>query len=83
VKRELKTFDNPRNVRRLLFGFFAVLVILLGLDFFIHKHADFTWESFPNFFAAYGFVSYVFLIFIARIFRRFVKRDETYYEDSK
>ena len=78
--RELTVFDDPKNVKRLLVVFFASLVVLLIVDFFIHKHADFHWEGAPNFFAAYGFVSCVFLIFIARLLRPLIKRDEDYYE---
>jgi hypothetical protein len=78
--RELKIFDNPRNVKRLLFGFYCALAALLIADWFIHKHAEFSWEEYPQFFAVYGFVSCVGLIFIAKLLRLFVKRDEDYYE---
>ena len=80
VKRELKIFDNPKNVKRLLTIFYISLVVLLVVDFFIHKHADFPWEEAPNFFAVYGYVSCVLLIFIAKLMRIFIKRDEKYYE---
>ncbi len=80
MKKELKTFDDPKNVKILLRIFYASLVVLLIVDLFIHKHADFPWEDAPNFFAAYGFVSCVLLIFIAKILRRFIKKDETYYD---
>ena len=56
MKRELKIFDNPKNVKRLLTIFYISLVVLLVVDFFIHKHADFSWEEAPNFFAVYGYV---------------------------
>lgn len=80
MKKELKLFDNPRNVKRLLIGFYICLVVLLAIDPFVHKHAAFGWESAPGFFAAYGFVSCVALIFVAKVLRVFIKRDETYYE---
>lgn len=82
--KELKVFDNPQNVKRLLFGFYVFLVVLLVIDIvlslLIHRHADFAWEEVPNFFAAYGFISCVLLIFIAKALRLFVKRDEDYYD---
>ena len=80
MKRELKIFDKPKNVKRFLFIFYLSLVVLLIIDFFIHKHAEFPWEEAPDFFAVYGFVSCVLLIFIAKALRLFVKRDEDYYE---
>jgi len=78
--KELKIFDKPENVKRLLRIFYASLVALLIADFFIHKHAEFPWEDAPNFFAAYGFVSCVLLIFIAKILRIFIKKGEKYYD---
>jgi hypothetical protein len=80
MKKELKIFDKPENVKRLLYIFYASLVVLLIADFFIHKHADFPWEGAPEFFAVYGFVSCVALIFIAKILRKIVKRKENYYD---
>ncbi len=80
MKKELKIFDKPENVKRLLGIFYASLVVLLIVDFFIHKHSEFPWEDAPNFFAAYGFVSCVLLIFIAKILRIFIKKRETYYD---
>jgi len=80
MKKELKIFDKPKNVKRFLGIFYVSLLILLVLDFFIHKHAEFPWEGAVNFFAVYGFLSCVLLIFIAKILRIFVKRDEDYYD---
>jgi hypothetical protein len=78
--KELKIFDNPKNVKRLLAFFYISLVVLIGVEFLIHKHADFPWENAPAFYAVYGFVSCVALIFIAKAMRLFLKRREDYYE---
>lgn len=80
MKRELKIFDHPRNVKRLLLFFYLSLAILLIVDFFIHKHAEFPWEGAPDFYAVYGYISCVLLIFIAKVLRIFVKRDENHYD---
>ena len=80
MKKELTIFDNPKNVKIFLRIFYIVLVVLIVIDFFIHKHADFPWEGMPQFFATYGFVSCVALIFIAKILRRFIKKDENHYD---
>ena len=80
MKKELKIFDKPENVKRFLFAFYVSLVVLIIIDFFIHKHAEFPWEDSPNFFAVYGFVSCVLLIFIAKLLRMFIKREENYYD---
>ena len=80
MKKELKIFDKPKNVKRLLGSFYVSLLILLIIDFFINKHAEFPWEGATDFFAVYGFISCVLLIFVAKILRHFVKRGENYYE---
>jgi len=80
MKKELKVFDKQENVKRFLGIFYISLVILLIIDLFIHKHTEFPWENAPNFFAVYGFVSCVLLIFIAKILRLFIKKNEDYYD---
>lgn len=80
MKKELTIFDNPKNVKRFLWCFYGSLIALLVIDPFIHKHGYFPWEDAPEFFAAYGFVSCVLLIFIAKLLRLLVKRDEDYYD---
>lgn len=80
MKKELKIFDKPQNIKRFLYLFFASLAVLLIIDIFIHKHAEFPWEGALDFFAAYGFISCVLLIFIAKILRLIIKRDEHYYD---
>ena len=80
MKKELTLFDKPRNVRRLLRLFYGMLAVLLVLDLFIEKHADFPWEGHADFFAGFGFVSCTLVILIAKLLRVFVKRREDYYE---
>ncbi len=74
-------FDNPRNVKILLGCFYASLVVLLLIEFLLHKHPHFGWEAWPEFFAVYGFVACVVLVIVAKYFLRpLVKRDEDYYD---
>ena len=79
--RELKLFDKPKNVTRLSGHILSFTRWpCWSSDFFIHKHGEFPWEGYPEFFAVYGFVSCVALIFIAKVLRLFIKRDENYYD---
>ncbi len=74
-------FDNPRNVKILLGCFYVSLVVLLLIEFLLHKHPHFGWEAWPEFFAVYGFVACVVLVIVAKYFLRpLVKRDEDYYD---
>ena len=74
-------FDKPRNVTRLLGCFFSSLVVLLIIEFFVHKHPHFPWEGWLEFYAVYGFVACVVLVLAAKyILRPIMKRREDYYD---
>ena len=74
-------FDNPRNVKRVLYGLFGSLVLLLALEPFVHKHSYFAWEAGFGFYAIYGFVACVLLVLIAKKLRNVVMRKEDYYDE--
>ncbi len=81
--KELKIFDNPKNVKNFRTGFYIVCVLLLLPDLFIHKHGDYSWEEWPAFHAAFGFVACVVLVLVAKyILRPLVMRKEDYYDDK-
>jgi hypothetical protein len=74
-------FDKPENIKKVLRGFFGVLIVLLVIDFFIPKHPHFLWEEWPEFYATFGLVACVFLVLAAKyILRPLVKRKEDYYD---
>ena len=80
-KEKKYLFDNPRNVKRLLRYFYASLLILLIIEFFVHKHPHFSWEGWLEFYAVYGFVACVVLVVAAKyILRPLMKRREDYYD---
>jgi hypothetical protein len=74
-------FDNPKNIRLVLYGLFASLLLLLALEPLVDKHPYFPWEEWPGFYAIFGFVACVLLVLAAKyILRPLVKRDEDYYD---
>ena len=79
MNRNTKTgwFDKPEHFRLFLRLFFAALGMLLIADLFIDKHAEFPWEETPCFFAAYGYISCVVLVLVAKVLRRLIRKDET------
>lgn len=75
-------FDNPRNVRRVIYGICAACVISLVSQFFIHIHTEHPWEHLFGFHALYGFLSFVVLVMLAKeVLRRIVMRKEDYYDE--
>ena len=79
-KQKQYLFDNPRNVNRLLRGFYLICGVLFILDFVLHRHVIHGWENFPAFYAIFGFVACVLLVLIAKEMRKVVMRKEDYYD---
>ena len=79
--QRIHLFDNPRNVARLLKGFYGICVILVIADFIIHRHTTMGWEKIPAFYAIYGFVACVVLVVLAKLMRKVVMRKENYYDE--
>lgn len=83
VNKEKKhIFDNPRNVKRLLWALYSVSGLLFLADFFIDRRTnyDHPWEIVPGFHAIYGFVACVALVLIATQLRKLLMRGEDYYD---
>lgn len=74
-------FDNPRNVKRVLFGLYAVCTTLLLADVVYHRHVVTPAEEIFGFYAVYGFVACVLLVLIAKEMRKLLMRKEDYYDD--
>ena len=78
-------FDRPRNIHRLIWIFFALCVLLLGVDLLFHRHLNFAEGVFPvegwfGFYAIYGFVACVLLVLTATQLRKVLMRREDYYD---
>ena len=74
-------FDKPENIKRVLYVFYTLCVILVLADFVIHRHVILVWENIPAFYAIYGFVACVSLVVVAKLIRKVVMRKEDYYND--
>jgi hypothetical protein len=72
--------DDANNVTRLYRGLWATALVLLLLDWIVHRHDEVAFATIPTFYAAYGFFACVLLVLVAKGLRRFLKRPEDYYE---
>lgn len=81
TKGKVYLFDNPKNVKRLIYALVAVCVVALGLDFFVQRYVDHPWEAMFGFYALYGFVMCVFLVLAAKELRKILMRKEDYYDE--
>lgn len=79
-------FDDPKNVRRLLWALFTICGLLLAVDLLdvfhlgYHKHVHYGFEKWFGFYAFYGYFLSVGLVLAAKELRRLLSRDEDYYD---
>jgi len=73
-------WDDPKNVNRFVNGFYVICVLLVALDFVVHRHISHSWENLWAFHALYGFGACWILVVIAKQMRRVLMRDEDYYD---
>lgn len=71
--------DDPLNIKRLWRGFLVVLVLTVAAGFFTDLHPHFEIEKWPGFNAAYGFLSCLLMIVVAKLVGILLKRPDTYY----
>ncbi len=80
-KEKTYIFDNPRNVKLLIYGLVVLCAVLFLLDFFIHRHIEHSLQSWFGFYGVYGFVCCLFLVLAAKQTRKIVRRKDDYYDE--
>ncbi len=73
-------FDNPKNVKRVLYGLYTICAGLFLIDFVFHRHVEHTAERIYGFYGIYGFVACVVLVLLAKEMRKILMRKENYYD---
>jgi len=76
-------FDNPNNIKRVLYLLYGCCALLFALDFVIHRHVMHNMENLWGFYPVYGFVGCVVLVLVAKWMRSFLMRPEDYYDEDK
>ena len=76
-------FDNPNNIKRVLYLLYGCCALLFALDFVIHRHVMHSMENLWGFYPVYGFVGCVVLVLVAKWMRTFLMRPEDYYDEDK
>ena len=71
---------RPENRRPIWIAFAIVLLATVAAGFMVEMHPHFAFESWPAFFAIYGFLACVVLVFGAKLLGVFLKRPDTYYD---
>jgi len=72
---------RPQTIRWLWIGGSAVLALVVVLQFVIKVKGYFGIDGWIGFGAAFGFLSCVAMVLVAKGLGRFLKREENYYDD--
>ena len=82
-KKEEKNhiFDDPKNVKLVMYILYAACAVSFLLDFVIHRHVDHPLEAVIGFYCIYGFAACVALVLAATEMRKVIMRGEDYYDD--
>jgi len=59
---------------------FLVLTHVLGLVGVYDLHGHYSWETWPGFYALYGFGAYMALVVLAEVLRAAVQKSPDYYD---
>jgi hypothetical protein len=73
-------FDNPKNVRRVIYALYTVSGLSIVAELFIKRSVDHPWEALFGFYALYSFVACAILVLIATELRKVLMRGEDYYD---
>lgn len=73
-------FEKSSSVTWILRAFYGLCIVLVILDFVVHRHIYTEVERIPTFYALYGFVACVVLVLVAKLMRLALMRSETYYD---
>jgi hypothetical protein len=79
-KERRHIFDDPKNVKRVIYALYTACALSVIAEFFVHRHVLHPWEGLFAFYAIYGFVACVLLVLIAKEMRKVLMRPEDYYD---
>lgn len=82
-KEPIGWMDKPETVKRLFMIFYVIAGLLIVAELILGKETEhphpYEWP--PLFYALYGFISFWFLVLVARPMRSLLIRSEDYYDE--
>jgi hypothetical protein len=81
-KEPIGWMDKPAAVKRLFVILYVIAGLLFAAEFILGRHTEHPhpWEGVPGFYAIYGFISFWFLVLLAKPMRKLLMRPENYYD---
>lgn len=83
VARPFLWLDKTRARDAISLCIVLIAVILLVVDFFVHRHGETAIAERPGFFAIFGFISFAFAVLSGWPLRRLLSRPADYYGESE
>jgi hypothetical protein len=80
---EIHWLVRPETIRKLWRGSCILLAILVLADLLVEPHPYFGIDGSFGFYAWYGFFTCAAMVIGAKALSALVKRDDTYYEDTR
>jgi hypothetical protein len=74
---------RPETIHRLWWFFGVVLALTVLSELFVTHEAHFAVERLTGFYALFGFVACVAMILFAKGIAAFLKRPDTYYDETR
>jgi uncharacterized membrane protein len=81
-KQDQHWLVRPDTIRKLWIGLIIVLALTVIAEFAIHKHAYFRLDKLFGFYAWYGFLTCVAMVFGAKLLGLVLKRPDDYYAEN-
>jgi hypothetical protein len=72
-------FDRSDVIKWSLRIFYSICIMLLAVDFIIHRHVETDIEKIPAFYVVYAFLACVLFVLIANQLRKLLMREDHYY----
>ena len=74
--------DDRKNVDKIWYALIGICALTVISDLFYHKHVEYAVEDLiPGMYGWYGLGGCIFLVLSAKLLRKFVGRDEDYYDE--
>jgi protein-S-isoprenylcysteine O-methyltransferase Ste14 len=72
--------EDPEFIKKLKYLLYVSVGIFIILGFFVEFHPHYWWEKVPAFFAMFGFIICMLIIFGAKAIGRLIQRKEDHYD---
>jgi hypothetical protein len=80
-EEERNWLERPSTIRKLWIAFSIVLALTVFAQFFLHLHEYFRVDDEFGFYAAYGFLSCVAMVVVAKLLGLVLKKPGDFYDD--